>query len=297
MIEVGKLVEPLIDKISQKILEGPVIHSDETPIQVLKEPGKSVGSKSYMWVMARGSPGTKAVIFHYHSSRSQTVPKSLFADYRGYLQADGYSGYDSVTKDESPIRRIGCWAHVRRKFVDALKSAPRGGEGTVANEAVRLIKDLYEIEREAKDMDSDGRYRVRQDRALGKLTEMRTWLDKRLSDVLPKSMTGKALSYMDNEWEYLSRYIESGELSIDNNLAERAIRPFAIGRKNWMFSDTTHGAKASAALYSLIETAKANGVEPYAYLKHVFTEIPKAGSDEGITALLPWEYKRNILRQ
>ncbi len=247
--------------------------------------------------MARGSPGIKAVIFNYHSSRSQTVPKSLFADYRGYLQADGYSGYDSVTKDESPIRRIGCWAHVRRKFVDALKSAPRGGEGTVANEAVRLIKDLYEIERAVKDMDSDGRYRVRQERALAKLTEMRAWLDKRLSEVLPKSMTGKALSYMDNEWEYLSRYVESGELSIDNNLAERAIRPFAIGRKNWMFSDTTHGAKASAALYSLIETAKANGVEPYAYLKHVFTEIPKAGSDEVITALLPWEYKRIILRQ
>jgi transposase len=146
-------------------------------------------------------------------------------------------------------------------------------------------------------MDSAGRYRVRQDRARAKLTEMRAWLDRRLSDVLPKSMTGKALSYMDNEWEYLSRYVESGELSIDNNLAERAIRPFAIGRKNWMFSDTTNGAKASAALYSLIETAKANGVEPYAYLKHVFTEIPKAGSDEGITALLPWEYKRNIPRQ
>jgi len=297
MIEVGKLVEPLINKISQKILEGPVIHSDETPIQVLNESGKSVGSKSYMWVMARGSPGTKAVIFQYHSSRSQIVPKSLFADYRGYLQADGYSGYDPITKDESPIRRIGCWAHVRRKFVDALKSAPRGGEGTVANGAVRLIKELYEIEREVKDMDSDGRYRVRQDRALPKLLEIRVWLDKRLSEVLPKSMTGKALSYMDNEWEYLSRYVESGELSIDNNLAERAIRPFAIGRKNWMFSDTTHGAKASAALYSLMETAKANDVEPYAYLKHVFTEIPKAGSDEVIAALLPWEYKRNILRQ
>jgi transposase len=294
MIQAGKLVEPLIDKISEKILEGPVIHSDETPIQVLKETGKATGSKSYMWVMARGSPGEKAVIFNYHASRSQTVPMSLFADYRGYLQADGYSGYDSVTKENSPVRRVGCWAHVRRKFVDALKSAPRGGEGTVANEAVRLIKDLYEIEREVKDMDSDGRYRVRQDRALPKLMDIRTWLDKRLAEVLPKSMTGKALSYMDNEWVYLSRYVESGDLSIDNNLAERAIRPFAIGRKNWMFSDTPNGAKASAALYSLIETAKANGVEPYSYLKHVFTELPKSRGDEDITALLPWEYRRII---
>lgn len=120
-----------------------MIHSDETPIQVLTEPGKCVGSKSCMWVMARGSPYAKSAVFHYHSSRAHIVPKSLFANCRGYLQADGYSGCGPVTKDESPIRRIGCRAHVRRKFVDALKSALRGGEGTVANEAVHVIKDLY----------------------------------------------------------------------------------------------------------------------------------------------------------
>ena len=121
---------------------------------------------------------------------------------------------------------------------------------------------------------------------------MRWWLDKNITEVLPKSLTGKALGYLNNEWENVARYIDSGDLSIDNNLAERAIKPFAVGRKNWLFSDTPAGAAASAALYSLIESAKANKVEPYAYLKHVFTEIPKSTSAAEMAALLPWEFKK-----
>lgn len=292
MIQAGRLVEPLIALLRKKILEGPVVHSDETTIQVLKEDGKAVGSKSYMWVMARSSPGENAVIFNYHRSRSQKVPEGIFAGYRGYLQADGYSGYDSISGEESPIIRVGCWAHLRRKFTDALKSAPRGGEGTVASDAAKMIKDLYEIERDIKDLDYNGRYRARQERSKPKLDKIRAWLDKKSGEVLPKSMTGKALAYMQNEWVYLARYIDCGELDIDNNIAERAIKPFAVGRKNWMFADTPSGADASAALYSLIESAKANKVEPYSYLKHVFTELPKATSGEEIAALLPWEFKK-----
>ena len=276
MIQLGVLVEPLINQLRAKILEGPVVHSDETPIQVLKEAGKSVGSKSYMWVMARGARGEKAVVFNYDASRSQR---------------DGYAGY-TILKGAGGVIRVGCWAHARRKFVDALKCAPRGGEGTVASAAVKMIKNLYEIERGIGEAPTEERFLVRQKISKPILDEMRRWLDKNIAEVLPKSLTGKALGYLNNEWENLARHIDSGDLSIDNNLAERAIKPFAVGRKNWLFSDTPAGAAASAALYSLIESAKANKVEPYAYLKHVFTEIPKSTSAAEIAALPPWEFKK-----
>ena len=204
MIQLGVLVEPLINQLRAKILEGPVVHSDETPIQVLKEAGKSVGSKSYMWVMARGARGEKAVVFNYDAGRSRRVAIALFAGYRGYLQSDGYAGYN-ILEGEGGIMRVGCWAHARRKFVEALKCAPRGGEGTVASAAVKMIKNLYEIERGIGEAPTEERFLVRQKISKPILDEMRRWLDKNIAEVLPKSLTGKALGYLNNEWENLAR--------------------------------------------------------------------------------------------
>jgi transposase len=257
MIECGKLVIPLINLMREKLLESPVINADETPIQVLNEPNRSPESKSWMWVQVRGSPGERVILFEYNSSRSQAVPADLLAGYKGYLQVDGYDGYKRISMTNG-VARVGCWAHVRRKFTDALKAGVKGAQGTVAGEAVSRIAKLYAIEKAVRDSACEARQAARQQQAKPILDELRQWLENSMVMVPPKTPTGKALAYMNNEWTYLIRYIEHGDLGIDNNVAERAIRPFTIGRKNWIFSDSVAGADASAALYSIIETAKAN---------------------------------------
>jgi transposase len=186
---------------------------------------------------------------------------------------------------------VGCWAHARRYFVEARKANVKGKTGK-ADMAVNLIGKLYQIERRLKDADADERYRVRQQDAVPLLDKIRTWLDQALPGSLPKTLLGKALVYLDNQWPSLIAYVEDGRLNIDNNPAENAIRPFVVGRKNWLFSASIAGAKASANLYSLIETAKANGLEPLAYLNTVFTRLPQADSLEAIERLLPWNQKQ-----
>ena len=187
------------------------------------------------------------------------------------------------------LTQLGCFAHARRKFIDVQKVSPSiKGKVSKADMAVNLIAKLYAIEKEIKDKSIEERYEVRQKKSKPQLEKIKKWLDKSLLETLPKGKSGMALSYMNNNWVKLTEYIKDGRLNIDNNPVERAIRPFAIGRKNWMFSDSQKGAKASAMLYSIIETAKANGIEPYQYLKAVFTKLPQAGSLEEIEELLPW---------
>lgn len=301
MVRLGILVQPLINLLREVMLGYDVLHMDETTVQVLKEPGKAAESKSYMWVQRGGPPRQPIILFDYDPSRSHGVPLRLLEGYTGYLQVDGFDGYNAIGKTPGVIL-VGCMAHARRKFDEALKAqgtAHQHDPMKVGNvqQGLQAIQALYRIEREVKTASPEERYRLRQEKAKPLIETMRTWLDRVLPAVPPESLTGKALTYLHNQWPKLIRYLDDGRLSIDNNRVENAIRPFVTGRKNWLFSDTVHGANASANLYSLIETAKANGLEPYHYLRYVFTELPKAKTLEHIEALLPYNLKPEELNR
>lgn len=295
MIKSGQLVQPLLKRFDEQLLTGPLIQCDETPIQVLKEPGKSAQSKSYMWVQRGGPPGRRILRFHYHASRKGDVAQSLMAGYQGYLQTDDYAGYHAVGA-KTGVTHLGCWAHARRKFIEVQKAARKKRQAAKANEALQLIGQLYGVEHEAKAMTVEQRYQHRQQKSLAVLQQLRDWLNTNRNQVLPKGLTGKAIAYLERNWDKLSVYTEDGCLPIDNNACENAIRPFVIGRKNWLFSATPKGADASAALYSLIETAKANGLEPWAYLQQVFSRLPAAETAADVDALLPWNVKGCVKR-
>lgn len=294
MIRVGGVLTPIINLCKEKLLESAVINADETPVQVLKEKDKPPDSKSYMWVACRKEKGSQIVLYHYAPSRSGAVPAELFAGYKGYLHIDGYDGYNKVC-GEGKATRVGCWAHVRRKFMDALKSLPKGVKDAYAEAGLGFIKELYRIEAESKDLGLEELLAVRQLTSQPVIETIRAWLDEALVAVVPKSLTGVALNYLHNEWRYLTHFLGEPRLRLDNNTAENAVRPFVIGRKNWLFCDTAAGAEASAAIYSVIVTAKANGVDPYLYLRHVLTELPKAETLEQIEDLLPWRYRATLL--
>jgi transposase len=222
----------------------------------------------------------------------------LLHGFQGILQTDGYVGYSTPCTKNS-LRHAGCWAHVRRKFDEALKAQdPKVPSKTgKANEALATIQELYRIEKHIKDKSPTEKTKIRQHKAIPILTAMKDWLDTSLTQVPPSTLAGKALAYLSNQWPTLTVYCEDGRLDIDNNAIERAIRPFVIGRNNWMFSDTVKGVNASANLYSLVETAKLNGLEPYRYLHHVFNELPKAQTLEGIEQLLPWNVDKEAVNQ
>lgn len=294
MIKVGELINPLIEQLTQHMLGYDLIGMDETPVQVLKEPGKVAQSQSYMWVMKGGPPYQPVVAYHYAPTRAQSVPEQLLTDFKGYLQTDGYAGYHAVLKREA-IVGLGCWAHVRRKFMDAKKALPKAqqNKGNRVQQALAFIGQLYQLERTIGALEPEEKRQRRQADAVVILDRFKTWLDKQ--SVPPKTLLGKAIVYARNEWPRLTVYTTDGRLNIDNNLVENAIRPFAIGRKNWLFCDSQSGARASANLYSLIETAKANGINDYAYLKYIFAQLPTATTDDAVQALLPWCVDRSSL--
>ena len=290
MVKVGDLVQPLIDHLKHHLQQQSVLHMDETTLQVLDEPGKSAQSKSYMWLMTCFSQ-YPALLYHYSPSRSGQTPLALLSETTQALMVDGYSGYQAACEDYD-IERLGCWAHARRKFVDAQKSLPKGKTGK-ADQAISFIQKLYRIETKIKEDPPDKRYDTRQKEAKPIIEQIRKWLDKSLGYLLPSSKMGEALTYLDNQWDYLTAYLKDGSYPIDNNAAERAIRPFTIGRKNWMFAKSQAGARASANLYSLIETAKANDVNPYEYLREVFTRLPNMTTKDDMGELLPWRFNKS----
>jgi transposase len=286
VIAVSQMLQPLHNLMRDALFDGKFIHMDETVVQVLKEKGKSPTSNSYMWVQSGGPPERPVVIYDYDPSRSSEVPARLLLGYQGYLMTDGYDGYNKLAKTKG-IERLVCWAHVRRRFVDAVRVQPKGRRGR-ADEAVALIGKLYGIEREHKESTDDERYLARQAFSVPVLAELQAWMEKALPEVTPKSALGTALSYMRDYWSMLTRYTERGDLPIDNNRCENAIRPFVVGRKAWLFSDTPAGANASAVIYSLMQTVKANGHEPYAWLRRVIRDLPAAKTVDEVEALLPW---------
>jgi len=286
MIKAGTLIQPVINLLRDQLLEYDIVQMDETTVQVLKEPGKSAQSKSYLWLQRGGPPLKPVVLYDYEPSRSQSVPSRLLAGYKGYLQTDGYSGYNQVVGFNGLIH-IGCMAHARRKFSEAVKAQGKNKKVGKAQHGLALILKLYRVEKQARAFTPEQRHEHRQSQAKPILNRLRHWLDESLPQVPPGTAAGKALNYLNNEWSKLIGYLDDGRLEIDNNLAENAIRPFVIGRKNWLFSQSVAGVKASANLYSLIETAKACGLEPYAYLRYLYTHLPGATSVEDIEALLP----------
>jgi transposase len=295
MIQAGILIQPLINLMQDRLLAYDIIQMDETPVQVLKEPGKTAQSKSYLWLQRGGPPDQPVVLYDYDPGRGAGVPKRLLEGFKGYLQTDGYDGYNAVVAVNG-LTHVGCMAHARRRFSDAVKAQGKNKQRGKAHRGLALIQKLYRVEKQARKLKPEPRHDHRQRHARPVLDELRTWLDETLPQVPPTSATGKALNYLHNEWDKLIRYLDDGRLKIDNNGAENAIRPFVVGRKNWLFSTSVKGVKASANLYSLIETAKANGLEPYAYLRHLFTELPKAETVEAIEALLPGSFSEDQIR-
>jgi transposase len=268
------------------VLKSPVINIDETTLKVIKEPGRS---KSYMWVFKGTVRGKPVILYQYHPSRSGDVAATFLKTYKGIVQTDGYAGYNFIA-GKKDIIHVGCWVHARRKFIDVTKASgnKRSSSGN-AGSALKYISKLYKIEKEArkKEVSPDELYTQRQKQAVPILEEFKKWLDARVAQVPPKSLLGKAINYTLNEWPHLTNYTKDGRVGPDNNAVENAIRPFVVGRKNWLFSYTPQGAHASAAIYSLIETAKANGLEPYWYLRYLFERLPEAMTVEDFKALLP----------
>ena len=283
------VLQPLHNLMRDILLDSSLIYMDETVVQVLKEKDRSPTANSYMWVQTGGPPHRPVVLYDYDPSRSAKVPVRLLEGFNGYLMTDGYAGYNEIERTQG-IERLACWAHVRRRFVDAVRVQPKGKRGK-ADEAVAMIGKLYGIEREFKQASVEVRYLARQEHSVPVLAELQAWLQKTQPLVTPKSALGTALAYMGNLWSRLTVYTQRGDLPIDNNRCENAIRPFVIGRKAWLFSDTPAGAHASAVIYSLVQTAKANGLEPYAWLRRVIRDLPAAKTVEEVEALLPWNLR------
>ena len=258
IIRLAGVLIPLINLMKEHQLTNDYLQIDETRIQVLKEPGRSPASDKWMWVIRGGPPDQPVVIFEYNPSRGAEVPSRLLDGFNGTLQADGYAGYNSVCESNG-ITRIGCWDHARRKFVDAVKAMPakekRSNKVSKADVALSKIRKLYVIEKEIKNLTPEERREQRQKQSVPILNNLKLWLENNISKLPKDSLTYTAIRYTLNQWDRLIGYCENGHLHISNILAENAIRPLAIGRRNWLFSDTPNGARGSATCYSLIETA------------------------------------------
>ena len=293
MVQAARCCSGLMDLLRSEIRSGPLIGIDESPLQVLKEAGRKNTSTSYMWVFRGGSPERPVLLYEYQRTRSGKTALEFLTDYKGYIQTDDFSGYDHL--DQKPgIVHLGCWAHARRKFVKVAAvrkkhRSKRVNPKSLADQALDYIGKLYQIEKQARrqELDADPIHRLRQKEAKPLLDQFKYWLEATQPLTPPKGLLGQAISYTLANWEKLIIYLQDGRLRPDNNLVENAIRPFVVGRKAWLFAGSPDGARASATFFTLIETAKANGLEPYAYLRYIFKNLPLATSEQDLKALLP----------
>lgn len=300
VMQLHERLSPLMAVMKRLLYQGRVIHIDETRLQVLNEPGRENTQLSYMWVYGGGPPGMPVIWYHYADTRSGAVPEGFLyptdddpPDGIMYLITDGYSGYNGLSQMPGILGHAACWAHVRRKFVEAT----HGRKNTAAaHQMVALIRKLYLVERATQEKTPEQRKAIRHKQAEPILEKIKEWLDQKVGQVLPKSTLGEAISYTLGLWPKLIIYLEDGHIEIDNNKAENAIRPFVIGRKNFLFSGSPRGAHASATMYTLVETAKANDLEPWAYLNYLFEKLPAAKSEQALLALLPQNLKMDDLQ-
>jgi transposase len=288
--QVYKKLKPIFGLLKETIISGPYIQMDETTVQVMGEENRKDEQKSYMWLARGGPPGKQVTLYEYHETRGGCHAKTFLSGYRGYLQTDGYEGYDAAVKELPGITHVGCFAHSRRKFFEAAKVMEQAG---TAEEGINYIKKLYGIEKGLrnkyqKEEDMDLFMADRKVQAMTVLEEFKAWLMKTENEVPPSLLLGKAVGYSLNQWDKLVRYLESPYLTPDNNACENAIRPFVVGRKNWLFNQSPDGAESSCGMYSLVQTAKQNGLVPLKYLTALFEKAPLASSPGDWGKLLPW---------
>ncbi|NKB47355.1 MAG: IS66 family transposase, partial [Legionellales bacterium] len=274
LIQSAHLLTPLVKLMEADIHTHDIAYADETPLQVLKEKGRSPTQKSYMWLFVGGPPDKRAFVYQYHPTRAHSVPFDFFTDFKGYLHADCYGAYVALGK-LAHIQHVACWAHARRYFVEVAKSTKKEG---LAHQVVKHIGKLYQLERELKDNNASFAQifmrRVKDARPI--LIQIKKLLDEAQFKVPPKSPIGAALHYSRTHWNALNHYLHDGRLEIDNNRSERAIKPFVIGRKNWLFHGNDIGAHAGSILFSLIETCKQHQVDVFSWLKYVLANIHRA---------------------
>jgi len=272
MIKVAAACAPVMQAMAGRLRAGPVLQIDETTVQVLGEEGRADTAKSFMWV-ARGGPAeAPVIIYRYSPTRAAVMAEQILADYEGYVQTDGYGGYDAVCRREGLVH-VGCWAHLRRGFTDAKKKSSKNSGS--ANQILALIARLYAAEHERDRFEDEQEFAVHRRR------------QKKSEQVPPSTALGQAVKYAGSQWPKLVRYLDHPALTPDTNAVERAIRPFVVGRRNWLFSGSPRGADSSAVLFSLIATAEANGLEPYGYMRRLLTELPTARSDDDYLNLMP----------
>lgn len=291
MVAVSQSCRPVMELLQKKLCSGPLINIDETPLQVLKEPGRNNTTKSYMWVFRGGPPEKPVILFRYSRTRSGEIPKEVLQGYHGYCQTDAFSGYDGLEEAIEGVQLVGCFVHARRNFVKVIDARGKGGEKKTGSAELALdyIGKLYLIERAARraELSAVQIQQFRIERVAPVLEDFKAWLEKRKDQTPSKGLLGMAIHYTLSRWSRLVRYLENGYITPDNNAAENAIRPFVVGRKNWLFAGSPSGAEASATLYSLIETAKACGLDPYQYLRTFFEKLPYASTEADYSALLP----------
>src|ERR1700730_17128126 len=286
MIGLTVPLQPLLNLMDERLRSSGYVRIDETRVQVLNS-DKAPSALHWMWVRVAGPKHQRIILFDYDPRRGGEVADGLVEACSGYLQSDGYQAYEAVSARAGLIH-VGCFAHARRRFFEALNALPNAQrkQASAAHEAVRRIDALYLIERQIKDLSDEERVRIRADEAVPQLKSLHEWASKMRHETMPSGKLGEALGYLITQWPKLVRYVEDPRLAIDTNLAANAIRPFALGRRNWLFADTVTGVKPSAALYSIVSTARANGLEPYAYLRRLFAELPKAKTVEDYEAML-----------
>lgn len=307
----GEKVVPLINLMGEGLLSEPFIHIDETPLQILRS-DKAVGSEHYIVARASGPPGRRIILYDYIASRTKAALKNLLigADgaYRGKLISDGLERYDEICA-ELMLLHFGCMQHCRTMFFKARKVSQLPSSRTLANVAIETyIRQVYQVESQIKALAQAHQQRgetlpleavvtLRQHKSKPVLEKFKAWVDELLPGTPPNSALGKALGYTTRQWPKLIRYLEHGEIPIDNNYIERQIKHYATGRRAWLFSYDAVGAQASANLYSLVMTCRANAVEPYAYLNYLFEYLPAASTVEQIEALLPWNVTPILLAE
>jgi transposase len=291
VVRLGTAVQPIINLLRDHLLDSDLVYGDETVVQVLKEPGRAAQTKSYLWAQMNGT-GPPVRLFSYAPTRSTAHALTLYAGIKSgaVLMTDGYEPYNEVARSNGMVH-LGCWAHARRYFIEAEQVLPK--EQRAAHPVtgfITRIGQLFAVEAQAQEagVTTANRQRLRGAHSRPVMTELEQLLLQHLHTVLPQSLFGKALHYLHGQWPKLIRYLDDGARPISNNPCENAIRPFVVGRRNWLFSDTVGGATASANLYSLLETCKANSVDTYTYLVALFKALPNAKTVDDYEALLPW---------
>lgn len=285
ILKTSTLCEPLIKLLQKNIIDYDVTQADETTVQVMDEPGRPNTSKSYMWCYRGGGKDNLCIVYDYQETRGGYHAEQFLSGFKGFLQSDAYSGYNFVDRSKDIIS-VGCHAHARRPFAELVKIAQAPG---LAHQALSFYRKLYAIEDVArtKNLSPNERYELRQKNSVPVLKAFKEWLDHHLTKTSEQGKIGKAIRYCLSNWIELNQFLKEGRIEIDNNLLENAIRPFALGRKNWLFMGSPSGAKAGAIFYSLIETCKIHNVEPYKYLCAMLHKIRFCKTDDDYRELLP----------